>query len=91
MATFSISDFTRLINTHIKAHEELDHHLTYIEGLFNFMLAIDFSQAGPAELRAQLLSMSKLIHSAKSMNEALQAALFYKVLPQLADIEKQAQ
>lgn len=87
MATSTLSDLKSLINTHIKSHEDLTHRLTHIEVLFDFMLAIDFSQAQPAELRAQLISMSQLVHSAKTINEALQADLLDKALPQLIDVE----
>jgi len=88
MATLILSDLKSLINTQIKSHEDLIHRLMHIEALFDFMLAIDFSQAQPAELRAQL-SMSKLIRIAKTMTEALQGDLLDKALPQIADIEKQ--
>jgi len=89
MNNLNISDLASIINAQIKAHEDLIHRLTHIEALFDFMLAIDFSQAQPAELRAQLLSMSQLVHSAKTMNEALQATLLDKALSQLAGLTKQ--
>lgn len=85
MTDFSISDFTALINNQIQAHGDLEDHLVQMEGVFEFMLTADFSQVNTAALQAQLMSIDKLLHEAKTMNEDLQATLVEKVLSQLVD------
>jgi hypothetical protein len=86
----SIAGFTRLINTQINAHEDLTQHLAQIEDIFEFMLTTNLNEAKPTALQAQLLSVDKLIHEAKAMNEALHATLVDKALAQIADTEKQS-
>ena len=89
MSKNSITDFTTLINNQLKAHQDLGDHLIQIEGIFEFMLTGDFSQVNMAALQSQLMSVDKLVHEAKTMNEVLQTMLTDKILPQLVGVEKQ--
>jgi hypothetical protein len=91
MTHSSLSNFTAIIHTQLEEHTNLAEHLTHLNEVLSFTLNADLCNINPAELHAQLISISKGIREALELNEIMLDRLAGDLIAQaLESDEKQS-
>jgi hypothetical protein len=91
MTHSSLTNFNAIIHTQLEAHTHLAEHLTHLNEVLSFTLNADLSNVNPAELHAQLVSISKGLETAVELNEIMLDRLAGDLIAQaLESDEKQS-